>query len=79
MAKILDLDGKYYGTVIELNDKFQNEITIWLEGGNKVSQRELDNGWTRGMGLTTLRQTTLTRLLRLLKKHSQRQGIREGN
>lgn len=51
MAKILDLDGKYYGTVIELDDKFQNEITIWIEGDNKVSQRELDKGWTKDIGL----------------------------
>lgn len=43
-AKLLDLDGKYYGTEVEIsdnNDKSLGVIKIWIHNG-KASTREYD-------------------------------------
>jgi hypothetical protein len=41
------LDGKYYGTRVTNGD---NVIVVWTGYIGKVSQRELDEGWTEEYG-----------------------------
>ena len=42
-AKIRELEGKYYGTIIDIlfNDDTKTEIDIWLSGDYVPSEREL--------------------------------------
>ena len=51
LAKILPLDGKYYGTRIELNSGYG--FKVWIEDWDtcQVSIREIENGWDSDMGM----------------------------
>lgn len=50
MARVLPLDGKYYGTKIEVATKDGNdEIKVWCPDHFArpfASEREIANGWT---------------------------------
>jgi len=55
MAKILPLNGKYYGTKVEFTDAqdMEHEITIWTPdhyAGIFASEREIAGGWEPGDG-----------------------------
>lgn len=51
MAKLLPLQGKYYGTKIELKSGALIEVWVGNQNGNyKASPREIETGWTSDIG-----------------------------
>ena len=41
-ATLLPLRGKYYGTLIEIEDGFKHTISLWHSGSFEPSDRELE-------------------------------------